>query len=128
MTKRLIHAVFSFCCLTAVLGLESTGADEQDRLVASSGFRAWIGDDESTARLSIKRLGRFEVALNVDPDLAYFSHIVPCGLQGVTVTSMARELGDPPEMGRVMDSITAAFGRTFNIETRQPQAEGVLVG
>ena len=67
-------------------------------------------------------------ALNVDPDLAYFSHIVPCGLPGVTVTSIAREVGAAPEMGRVIDSITAAFGRVFDIEMRQPQAEGVLVG
>ena len=67
-------------------------------------------------------------ALNVDPDLAYFSHIVPCGLLDVTVTSMASELGDAPGMGRVIDSITAAFGRVFNVEMRQPQAEGVLVG
>lgn len=67
-------------------------------------------------------------ALNVDPDLAYFSHIVPCGLSDVTVTSMARELGDAPEMGSVIDSLTAAFGRVFNVEIRQTEAEGVLVG
>ncbi len=67
-------------------------------------------------------------ALNVDPDLDYFSHIGPCGLPDVTVTSMARELGDAPEMGRVIESITAAFGRVFDVEMRQPQAEGVLVG
>jgi lipoate-protein ligase B len=32
-------------------------------------------------------------ALNVDPDLAWFDAIVPCGLTGVTMTSVARELG-----------------------------------
>ncbi len=67
-------------------------------------------------------------ALNVDPDLDYFSHIIPCGLPNATVTSMARELRDPPEMGRVMDAITAAFGRIFNVEMGQPQPEGVLIG
>jgi lipoate-protein ligase B len=31
-------------------------------------------------------------ALNVHPDLAWFSRIVPCGLDGVTMTSVAEEL------------------------------------
>lgn len=90
----------------------------------------WAGDSKIAAigvRIS-HGVTSHGFALNVDPDLAYFSHIIPCGLPGVTVTSMARELGDAPEIGRVMDSITAAFGRVFDIEMRQPQAEGVLVG
>ena len=32
-------------------------------------------------------------ALNVDPDLRWFDQIIPCGLTGVGVTSMAAELG-----------------------------------
>jgi lipoyl(octanoyl) transferase len=32
-------------------------------------------------------------ALNVDPDLSAFDRIIPCGLTGVGVTSMAAELG-----------------------------------
>jgi len=32
-------------------------------------------------------------ALNVDPDLAGFDAIVPCGLRGVEMSSLARELG-----------------------------------
>jgi lipoyl(octanoyl) transferase len=34
-------------------------------------------------------------ALNVDPDLSAFERIIPCGLTGVGVTSMAAELGSP---------------------------------
>jgi lipoyl(octanoyl) transferase len=33
-------------------------------------------------------------ALNVTTDLAYFELIVPCGIDGVVMTSMARETGD----------------------------------
>ncbi len=90
----------------------------------------WAGDSKIAAigvRIS-RGVTSHGFALNVDPDLTYFSHIVPCGLSDVTVTSMARELGDAPEMGRVIDSITAAFGRLFDVEMRQPQEEGVLVG
>ncbi len=40
------------------------------------------------------------LALNVDPDLAHFGMIVPCGLAGRGVTSLARELGAAcPSMG-----------------------------
>lgn len=55
-------------------------------------------------------------ALNVDPDLQYFSHIVPCGLPNVTVTSMAHVLGAAPSMGDVMDAVAGAFANVFEIE------------
>jgi lipoate-protein ligase B len=37
------------------------------------------------------------IALNVDPDLADFDLIDPCGMPGVDSTSIARELGSPRE-------------------------------
>lgn len=54
-------------------------------------------------------------ALNVEPDLAWFRHIVPCGLDGVDMTSVARELGSR-EGGwhaPVRDAVVAATGRAF---------------
>ncbi|MDP1660773.1 MAG: hypothetical protein Q8L55_02560, partial [Phycisphaerales bacterium] len=41
------------------------------------------------------------LALNVNPDLSHFDLIVPCGLAGRRVTSMAAVLGAAPEMGTV---------------------------
>ncbi len=55
-------------------------------------------------------------ALNVDPDLAWFDAIVPCGLPGVTMTSVAQELGGgTPAMAAevralVVASVATAFG------------------
>src|SRR3990170_2187024 len=57
-------------------------------------------------------------ALNVDPDLRYFSYIVPCGLPDVRVTSMAEVLGHAPAMNAVIDAIANAFARVFEIEVR----------
>jgi len=57
-------------------------------------------------------------ALNVAPDLRYFSHIVPCGLPDVRVTSMAELLGRAPAMDDVIDAVVDAFARVFEIEAR----------
>ncbi len=55
------------------------------------------------------------LAVNVDPDLGNFETIVPCGLVGRPVTSIARELGSDaagtPGMERVMDAVQAGFAR-----------------
>ncbi|MFP3907792.1 MAG: lipoyl(octanoyl) transferase LipB, partial [Acidimicrobiales bacterium] len=43
-------------------------------------------------------------ALNVDPDMAMFDHIVPCGLDGMAVTSLAAE-GFDGELRDVVDAL-----------------------
>jgi lipoate-protein ligase B len=50
-------------------------------------------------------------ALNVTTDLAYFDLMVPCGIPGVEMTSIARELGAAPEdvTGVVARAVAAAF-------------------
>jgi lipoate-protein ligase B len=52
-------------------------------------------------------------ALNVSTDLRYFDAIVPCGIQGAQVTSLARELDRAVVMEEVQDSVVAAFGARF---------------
>jgi lipoyl(octanoyl) transferase len=55
-------------------------------------------------------------ALNVDPDLAGFDAIVPCGLQAVEMTSIARELGEaaPADLpARSREAVADAFVRRF---------------
>jgi lipoate-protein ligase B len=55
-------------------------------------------------------------ALNVDVDLAGFECIVPCGLQDVEMTSLARELGDggPSDLAeRTRAAIADAFAQRF---------------
>jgi lipoyl synthase len=69
----------------------------------------WVGDAKIAAvgvRVARGRT-RHGFALNVDPDLAMFDHIVPCGIADRGVTSLARELGAAPEMRAVVDAVTA---------------------
>jgi lipoate-protein ligase B len=55
-------------------------------------------------------------ALNVTTDLSYFELIVPCGINGVVMTSIARELGlEEISMQDVRDRVTAKFAEAFDL-------------
>ena len=75
----------------------------------------WVGDEKVAAigvRVARGRT-RHGFALNVDPDLAMFDHIVPCGIPDRGVTSMARLLGRDPGMRAVVDRVVARFAEAF---------------
>jgi lipoyl(octanoyl) transferase len=55
-------------------------------------------------------------ALNVSTDLSYFDLMVPCGISGVTMTSVERELGRSVSVGDVSAQVTSAFGRLFDLQ------------
>jgi lipoyl(octanoyl) transferase len=52
------------------------------------------------------------ISLNVDPDLEHYSGIVPCGVSGHGVTSLA-DLGIPVPMPEVDAALKAEFERIF---------------
>ena len=52
-------------------------------------------------------------ALNVDPDLSYFSTIVPCGIRDRGVTSMAGILRRPVSIEEVVPPLVQSFERVF---------------
>jgi lipoyl(octanoyl) transferase len=54
-------------------------------------------------------------ALNVTTDLSYFDLIVPCGIDGVVMTSVERELGQTPDPGQVERTIASAFAEVFRL-------------
>lgn len=55
-------------------------------------------------------------ALNVTTDLSYFDLIVPCGIDGVVMTSIARELGlESVDAQDVRDRVTAKFAEAFDL-------------
>ena len=55
-------------------------------------------------------------ALNVNTDLSYFSLIVPCGIEGCQMTSMATELDSHVDMQAVKDTVVRAFSDVFDRE------------
>jgi len=55
-------------------------------------------------------------ALNVATDLSYFDLIIPCGIDGVVMTSIARELGSEQiSMQDVHERVTAKFAEAFDV-------------
>jgi lipoyl(octanoyl) transferase len=58
-------------------------------------------------------------ALNLDTDLTYFRHIVPCGLS-LPVTSM-RECGSQAVRSQVIDALMHHFALQFHTEILVPQ-------
>jgi hypothetical protein len=74
-------------------------------------------------------------ALNVTTDLSYFDLIVPCGIDGVVMTSVARELGATPDASKVERVVAAAFGEVFRLKPveaalspRKGEARGPALG
>ncbi|MCJ7672026.1 MAG: lipoyl synthase, partial [Acidimicrobiia bacterium] len=71
----------------------------------------WVGD-EKIAAIGVKVARgrtRHGFALNVDPDLSMFDHIIPCGIADKGVTSLARLLDAAPTMHQVLDAVVAHF-------------------
>lgn len=57
-------------------------------------------------------------ALNVNTDLGFFDHIIPCGIRGKAVTSMASELGKEIELAEVKSKIMHQFEQVFETQLK----------
>jgi lipoyl(octanoyl) transferase len=55
-------------------------------------------------------------ALNINTNLAYFDHIIPCGIQGKQVTSLQRELGVKINMHQVKQHVVRHFENVFQVK------------
>lgn len=117
-----VHAVEQLVIeALADLGLPGTG-----RLAGSPGV--WVEPDGELPRkicavgVRVSR-GRsmHGFALNVDPDMAMFGHIVPCGIAGRPVTSLAAE-GLQVAMHDVVDAVVARSPGALALGTRRELA------
>lgn len=56
------------------------------------------------------------MAFNINTDLSYFDHIVPCGIQGKGVTSLSKELGREIGLEEVKEKLKTHLGRLFEAD------------
>ena len=105
--------------LVAALADLGVDAGPRDRLTG-----VWVGD-EKIAAIGVKVARgrtRHGFALNVDPDLSMFDHIVPCGIPDKGVTSLARVLGAGVPMADVVDTVAYYFAEQFGYDTVERQS------
>ncbi len=84
----------------------------------------WIDfEDEKKARkicaLGVKTsrwVSLHGLALNVNTQLNYFNHIVPCGIDNKAVTSLEKELGKHQDMEMVKFILKEKFSNVFELE------------
>jgi lipoyl(octanoyl) transferase len=64
------------------------------------------------------------LAINVNNDLQPFEWIVPCGIEGVAMTSLSRELGARQDLDAFAEALVATYARVFEREpvARDPGA------
>lgn len=85
----------------------------------------WLGD-EKVAAIGVRIGGGVSshgFALNVNTDLKYFRHIVPCGIHDRGVTSMARALGRTVPMAEVREVAARCFADLFGFPPLEVVAE-----
>ena len=97
--------------------MRSASADSRrgERKSSLEGWSFGRGHEDKIAALGvrIRHWVTFHgVALNVDPDLSHFAGIVPCGVRGHGVTSLA-DLGIRASMADVDEALKRAFANVF---------------
>jgi lipoate-protein ligase B len=82
----------------------------------------WVGERKiASIGVGIRRwTTQHGFALNVDCDLRFFDRIVPCGIEGCRMTSIAREARPDADVARAAASIAECFARVFGYGTIAP--------
>jgi lipoyl(octanoyl) transferase len=108
-----------------VQGLEQvlirTAAQFQVKATTVPGYTGiWVGDAKLGAiGVRVSRSVTYHgFAFNVDPDLSYFDHIVPCGIPDRGLTSLGQLLGHRVTVDEVAPVCARAFADVFGVELR----------
>lgn len=88
----------------------------------------WVADRKIAAvgvRIS-RGVTRHGFALNVVNDLRPFSAIIPCGLAGCGVTSVAQETASTADFEQVRRAVVRAFQEVFNLALAEAHVTEIL--
>lgn len=103
----------------AVIGTLAHYGIQGDRYPGYTGV--WIDPDGPNARKicamgvkSSRWVTMHGIGFNINSNLSYFSHIVPCGIEDKAVTSMERELGKPVDMDEVKKILKQELALQFD--------------
>ena len=81
----------------------------------------WVGEAKVAAiGVKISRgVAYHGFSLNVNTDLSYYDHIVPCGITDRAVTSMEELLARPVEMELVRNGLAYRFGQAMGFRMKE---------
>ena len=101
MIEKLISNILIDYNLEPQILKEETGVWVQDKKIASIGIHVTRG------------VTMHGLAINVNTDLGYFDNIISCGIQGVKMTSLDKELGKKIRMNDIKKSLITHFNQIF---------------
>jgi lipoyl(octanoyl) transferase len=88
----------------------------------------WIDDRRKLAAIGVRvkrGVTTHGLALNVNTDLKWFDEMIPCGIPGIEVTSLAHELGSSVPMEAVEDELVRQLAAHVGLRTADG-ANGVI--
>ncbi|MCO5259446.1 MAG: lipoyl(octanoyl) transferase LipB [Crocinitomicaceae bacterium] len=115
-----IHKYMRYLEESVILTLKEYGINS-GRVEGLTGV--WIDGQKPSARKicamgvkSSRWVTMHGIGFNINADLSYFSHIVPCGIQDKGVTSMKQELGREVDMNEVSEVLKQKMAQQFGFE------------
>ena len=101
MIEKLISNILFDYGLKPHAPIKETGVWIDNRKIASIGIHVSRG------------VTMHGLAINVNTDLSYFDNIISCGIEGVKMTSMDKELGKKIRMNDIKKSLITHFNQIF---------------
>ena len=102
MIEKLISDTLMYYGLETHVPINETGVWVKDKKIASIGIHVSKG-------VTIHGL-----AININTDLSYFDNIISCGIEGVKMTTLDKELGKKIAMNDIKKQLISNFNKIFN--------------
>ena len=102
MIEQLISNTLMNYGLETHVPIKETGVWVEDKKIASIGIHVSRG-------VTIHGL-----AININTDLSYFDNIISCGIEGVKMTTIDKELGKKIAMNDIKKQLISNFNKIFN--------------
>ena len=102
MVEKLISDTLIHYGLESHVPSKETGVWVKNRKIASIGIHVSRG------------VTMHGLAININTDLSYFENIISCGIEGVKMTTVDKELGKKIAMNDIKKQLISNFNKIFN--------------
>ena len=102
MIEQLISNTLMYYGLETHVPIKETGVWVEDKNIASIGIHVSRG------------VTMHGLAVNISTDLSYFDNIISCGIEGVKMTTIDKELGKKIAMNDIKKQLISNFNKIFN--------------